>query len=446
MRKSLLASLLGIYAAFASATAIAATKPIKITIPCNKMGVKISQQLPLSIPNINAGYQGLSPVLQQCFDQFSWESFAALVWPVGADGKPLKNFTDPSTSTVWETYQGPLEIFSPSDAPVVPQNLKGIPVINPQGKFLQASGQPLLDKNKNFVVFEIKANSVEANYIKSNNLNTKAGQAKATSVDFPESVDHGATSPNSSVGSMEIKAAWRILDPATEDISRFFHKDALIYVKAENSSTGKEMFVHATVGLVGLHVIRKVARFQWIWSTFEQIDNTPDINGLSSNPSGLPANGKGFSFYNANCPMNVCNDNSMQSPAKGEQYKWAASAPYGSNYVFTDKSATPPATYGSQINRTVPVPDYTVAINSTWQSALAKQKSVWSNYRLIGSQWLSHTDGFPSTKFSVPFSLSNMTLESYDQSQFSCVSCHNFATINNGKVNADFSFMLNMAP
>src|SRR5262245_39278059 len=38
--------------------------------------------------SLEPGYDGLTPQDQRPFDNFSWQSFLALNWPAGADGKP----------------------------------------------------------------------------------------------------------------------------------------------------------------------------------------------------------------------------------------------------------------------------------------------------------------------------------------------------------------------
>ena len=43
-----------------------------------------------------------------------------------------------------------------------------------------------------------------------------------------------------------------------------------------------EKCTQRTMGLVGLHIVSKTpARPQWIWSTFEQVDNVPVVTGAT---------------------------------------------------------------------------------------------------------------------------------------------------------------------
>lgn len=401
-----------------------------------------SQTLPYDVSSqvSRVGYNGFNEPMQQCFDLYSWQSFVALNWPADASGNPIGSSIgdDPKAMRVWEHYEGVEEIFDrklfgkkKADAGIKPIHMmaKNSHVINPTGSFIEASGQPLIDKNLNYVVYEIKVNPEEVNFILTNNLNTKAGQAKAGNIDFP-----GGSDASQTVGSMEIKAAWRILDPKVDDVSRFYHRDALIYVKAENSATGKARYIPATLGLVGMHIIRKTEAFQWVWSSFEHVDNAPDVNDVTVKPAA-----NNYSFYNPACPIQVCQQNTPPTPVKGK-YTWAAQAPYAAAFAFKDSQGK---LYGSQIVRTTPVPAYTEQLNAIWRGAL--KGTVWENYRLIGSQWFAHSDGgVPPQQFPVPQAEANTTLESYDQSQFSCISCHINAETTANK-SADFSFILGLA-
>ena len=60
--------------------------------------------------------------------------------------------------------------------------------------------------------------------------------------------------------------------------------------------------VKKTLGLVGIHIGHKTAGSpQWVWSTFEQVDNVPD----ESKVSGTVA--PHYNFFNAackDCPVN----------------------------------------------------------------------------------------------------------------------------------------------
>jgi hypothetical protein len=297
----------------------------------------------------------------------------------------------------------------------------------------------MVDNNLNYLVYEVRLNPTEVGYILKNGLNTRAGQKKAPPVNFPASVAPGDTTPPTPgiPGSMEIKAAWKILS-GQDDPTQFYTRKATINVDAAHSVTGKPLKIQATLGLAGMHILYKPSHFGWIWSTFEQKNNAPDINDLGANK-----NFTGKNLYNHNCPSTTCFQNTLNPPAsKSGNYLWSATPPHASTAAFKDAGGKP--AFGTQTVRIVPVPDYTQAINALWQSKL--NGTVWANYQLIGSQWLGGTENprVPNSTFGVPYALSNMTMETYDQATASCISCHNMATTTAGKP-ADFSFLLQHA-
>lgn len=95
---------------------------------------------------------------------------------------------------------------------------------------------------------------------------------------FPHGVDTTAT-----VGSIEIKAAWRQLTMEEYESGRFVTSEILSYRK-QVTAPGDTVYFYQTVpatptanslpyGLVGLHIIHKTANFPtYVFATFEQVD------------------------------------------------------------------------------------------------------------------------------------------------------------------------------
>lgn len=412
--------------------------------------VNISSTLPLSVANsFLPGYQAFNVKDQPCFDMFSWQVFAALNWPADANGNPetgtnINIGSDPGNFRVWEYYDDTADVFGGSSkvkkvsakADKFPKGVKTIGKLSkvdgsagsPLSEFIEASGQPMVDNNLNYLVYEVRLNPTEVSYVMQNGLNTKKGQKTAPTVLFP------ASDPSTNAtGSMEIKAAWKILS-GTDQAAQFYTRKATINVDAAHSVSGKAFSVsNVSVGLIGMHILYKPSSFGWIWSTFEQVNNAPDINDLSVN-----ANFTGKNLYNHNCPSSTCFQNILNEQ---KTYKWSATPPYAATAAFKDGKGN---AFGTQTVRMVPIPDYTRAINALWQYKLSG--TVWANYQLIGSQWLGGTENTkaPNSTFGVPHALSNMTMETYDQASASCISCHNMATTTAGKP-ADFSFLLQHA-
>ena len=58
------------------------------------------------------------------------------------------------------------------------------------------------------------------------------------------------------------------------------------------------------IALVGLHIVTKTrSRPQWIWSSFEHVDNVPGLTREPKPPEGVP-----FSFYNPSGPQELTPD------------------------------------------------------------------------------------------------------------------------------------------
>jgi hypothetical protein len=295
-------------------------------------------------------------------------------------------------------------------------------------------GGPLSDVNMNYVLYEKKINPDEVTYLRTHRLNTIPGQMAADSADT--ALVFTAGRKDGPVGSMEVKAAWRVMMPS-DDSTTFYLRHGVIYVPARNSATGKEMCLNATVGLVGLHIIHKTDQFKgdWIWTTFEHEGNAPtctDSAGAGTCGGDRPH----WSFYNPACTGCVANT-PMQLRAGDSTFLWQPNTPYAGLYPQGGGN------YGVQVTRTQPIPAETEGVNTTWTARV--QNTVWSHYRLIGSQWMSGE----RSDVPVPTLLRNTALETYLPSNSSCLGCHQFAhTLSNAQgdsVFADFSFLLTMA-
>lgn len=309
---------------------------------------------------------------QRLFDILSWQMFISLNWPRDSSGEPMPNIAD-AGRTEWEDWKESFQIFKEDgSAPAAwgalderPRFFKNIP---PTTKVLyraskaeafnqrhetqdtideinQAFTAPIWDQNGNILRYEIRMNKVITDYIVKHELYNLDGQIAFSNalnkVDFPKST---RTKP----GVIEIKAAWKIIDPKNDLADRYYSIDAAVI-----DSTGS--FSIKKVGLVGMHIsTRSESSPQWIWATFEHVDN------LETNPLELH-NGKNIhpAFYDpscATCPVNL----------------------------LPDKNRTP---LKNQIQRVLPIPKATEALNKVVQAKLKSKGSVWQYYQLIGTQW-----------------------------------------------------------
>ena len=98
-----------------------------------------------------------------------------------------------------------------------------------------------------------------------------------------------------------------------------------------------------TVGLVGLHIVQRTpSRPQWIWSTFEQVDNVPPPDYVPPRPPALPS--QTFTF----------NDGTATPMPNG----------IPSNFIWSNakNAATPPQPVN--IQRLTPINQTTAATNA----------------------------------------------------------------------------------
>ncbi|MGC4086764.1 MAG: hypothetical protein QM756_02480 [Polyangiaceae bacterium] len=434
-----------------SASAASSAAPVPPPAP-----IVLSPNFPGDV-TVNNGQGGL-PAIQADFDVFSWNSFIAANWPPGPDGngdptKKIGGTPNGDNPTVWEGWISTANVFLPGgktpswDAkPVIPAACKaiskpGMRMVQQVGKtpgVLTDSTQPfktgpLIDQNGNFARFDIVINRPMFDYILANKLYSKAGQKAFTgTVKFP----CGAL--NGPVGAVMVKAAWKVLvDPAKER-SRFHSAEVLIYTPPSKSPKIDEKCVVGHVGLVGLHIAHKTNdAAQWVWSTFEQVDNAP--------PQSEAKTAKGpYNFFNASCG-DACPPENTAAPRP-----WNP----GVN--------NPNHTQVTRVN-TLLASEGFVPISADARNADAKKQlvgvnasSVWQFYHLDSTQWPTDTqlgkceakaanpNGTPAPTF-----LANTTLETFIQgtvpgTSSSCISCHGNAAMTNGAT-SDFTYVLQVA-
>jgi hypothetical protein len=423
-------------------------------------------------PALKDGYDGLTPQDQRPFDNFSWQSFLALNWPAGADGKPLPVPIGqyPAAPRVWMSYPRPVDVFhlnipgglqAQPDACAGVGDRPGLPVFQLMAKsdhvdpeldsFLQATHQPLIDRNVNFTLFDVRLNAVEASYIESQGLNTLGGQVQfkqaGKTVSFPLGYyQNDTTRTGGSAGAIEIKTAWRLLYPGKGDKPELFYSTpGLVYVRAADSETGRAFCFQGLLGLVGFHLIQRTTgpggqEQDWMWSTFEHVRNQPealnaaDPTSAKPGPTDCVAPPRApdiYSYYQTLCSGPGCKPNTAPTPEPNGRYLWASTPPYARRYANGGK-------YGTQVVRCWKIYPETAELNRAFQQKLAG--TVWANYRLINTQWQSHKDS-PEVIGQVPRFLSNPVQETYIQPHASCLQCHGGAKTAVGQ-DANFSFLL----
>lgn len=367
---------------------------------------------------------------QTPLDLFSWQTFLALNWPSDVQGKPKGSIYNDNLSAlrVWEHYRDPLEVFGYVNHPLFlhlnaakqdnnkflymtsksPRNLlEKLPI----GSFDEADGLPLVDRNMNFTLFEIKLNHVEDTFITNNNLISVDGIYKYTQTGFQLPASDTLTN---APGMMEIKAAWRILT-ASDDPALFYCRNAVIYVDSLHTFNHKALLIpNVKVGLVGMHIIRHttLTGSNLIWSSFEHVNNDPD--SLAVVDTSIR-----WSYYNPACT--ACTVNTAPPHVAGDdgRYIWQLTQPYAGFYSAAMNGS------GTQVKRVNKIFKYTDSVNQKFRTKMAG--TVWANYKLIGSQWMIGGEG-PKTTAAPPL-MANTVQETYIQASASCIGCHSFASV-----------------
>jgi hypothetical protein len=409
--------------------------------------------------DLTFGGVGTLAGLQEDFDILSWNSFISLNWPPGPDGigDPAKKIgQDGDNPAVWEDFANVDAVFLPDGAEPewgasgeVPPACKklykpGMKVLQQVGKtptVLTANSQPfntgpLIDQNGVYTRFEIVVNKPMFDYIVANKLYSKAGQqAFAQPADFPCG-SNPAPGNNGTEGAIMVKAAWMVIDAAQKE--RFHSSQALVYSPATENPKVPASCSMQTIGLVGLHIAHKTSSAsQWVWSTFEHIDNAPTEEEVKSGKLE-----KSYNYYDPSCPADKCVPN--QVPPRPWIPSQASS--YHSQVVRI---------YSFRGNEFAPAS--AVARNADARPLLASvnPKSVWTNYELISTQWPTNPGENCAEKpgdqlgHPAPIFLANSTLETYIQGMVpnvssSCIECHNNAATTSGKP-SDFTYVLQRA-
>jgi hypothetical protein len=360
--------------------------------------------VPASPPAAQAG--------ESDFAVYSWQMFVALNWPELNGQRGVPNCRKPlgaAGATVWQSYRRVESIFlpdaknpgswnTPLSRPLLLQDSKASQAVlqSALGGVLQPVGGWLIDQRTHPTYYEIADNRISYDYIVKNDLYNGNVVNADRPIAFPD-------------GTMEVKASWRILTPK-DDRSRYLTMAATVATfDSQGRPKGK---TSALLGLVGLHIIVKPTGFpQWIWSTFEQVDN------LVAPPRGLA------SYLDPKAPAGAVN----QSPCQPGVLPCTPKA--GATFQTPD-----PLTRMTPVSRAVDL------INKTVQAKFGA--TFVKYYELVGTQWPSDPSD-PGNPLGTPTPnvLANVTMESYIQPTSSCMACHSTAVSGSNRYKSDFSFL-----
>ena len=186
------------------------------------------------------------------------------------------------------------------------------------------------------------------------------------------------------------------------------------------------------MGLAGLHLVQKTpGRPQWIWSSFEQVDNVP--------PSRMDAPGK-FTFHDSG----------------------AAGMPSENPLPPVPLAPQPVQPFNVVRFAEAPIHPKTALTNLLYERKL--KGTVWEYYQLVVTQWPrlegdqsvpvpAAQNGDVSNTFpgiGAVSAFANIAMETFDQGrpQLGCMSCHNRAPMTGDFMRSvlDHAFPANLAP
>ncbi|KAB2910843.1 MAG: hypothetical protein F9K40_01855 [Kofleriaceae bacterium] len=187
----------------------------------------------------------------------AWIMFLYVNWPAkaGERGVPDPGGTLGATPTVFQTWKEVHEVYLAGGAAPQPWD-DGGPSGPPTLSLTEIDGTTLTDVNGNPITYTVAMNQGAFDYIVSRALYGWNGQAAlrqtgAAPVAFPASA-------------MEVKAAWKILDPVADKDRMDHYLVAQAILPPANTKVA--------VGLTALHITSK-ALPSWVWISFEQIEN-----------------------------------------------------------------------------------------------------------------------------------------------------------------------------
>ena len=306
------------------------------------------------------------------FHQWSWETFiwaTDFYWKYGP-GEKITGVRSPR----FLSMHTPAELSGTRDAADGKLRLKLSPRLLKPGsrieKFRQAGSEGILvDLQHNAVLYSVHMNDAYFDFVKKSYGRTPYDKV-SPSEPFP-------------LGAAVFKASWKIVPGASD---QFFTTQALVPVLAKKDGkvviTGSQT---AMVALVGLHVVGRTEDHpEFIWGSFEQVNNAPALPDPADFDSAKPVSGKSYTFYTAGTPADQCNQMIRGNTITGGKFAKV-------NNVFRQYARG---------GETVLTPEQFDGINSQAQgqmrALLHKQEpdipaypleTVWANYMLIGTVW-----------------------------------------------------------
>jgi hypothetical protein len=385
---------------------------------------------PASAPPADICGSGDSPT---DFYAFSWQIFKFLVWPAsGQRGIPdtAQKITDKGPTT-FESLKADWEIFRQnaerpadwttfpgsadpcSNHPEIEPGALVLATFNKFGNIIEGELGPavhvLVAQNRTYVRYQAAYNKAAFDTIFNSQLYDPAQVGHLDEAPDGKPVPAKARQP---AGALTVKSAWiELPGPNPINPSRFYVRE-----KAWVQNPANHTCSQTDVGLVGLHIVYKSpSRPQWIWSTFEHVDNVPEP---------LPEPRRSYTF----------NDGSNTAMTRGPEDAFKIPLPKGAQ-----GPGDPPRPY--QVQRLQPIKADAENLNRIQHQKLASLDSVWRNYQLVMTQWSEigmapdHDANavIPNPSCAGPnmSATANTTMETFFQApancsfRLTCMGCHN---------------------
>lgn len=170
----------------------------------------------------------------------------------------------------WTGWKSVEQVYLPNGAAPKPWGDPPPPDVRPLQNAPEISGHCARSADGKPLLYDVLMNEPTFEYIVDRQFYSRAGQINffndqnAPIVEFPWDA-------------LEIKTVWLILDPKSPSVSRYYTINASFV-------DDKGVVQNVLVGLAGMHISSKAIP-NWVWATFEQIDNasttlTPVVNPI----------------------------------------------------------------------------------------------------------------------------------------------------------------------
>ena len=353
---------------------------------------------------IDKDFQGNSNC---AFHQWAWHTFLALMSP--ADTSDLNG------ARVFEKLAYPADLFLPGGPT---QGYPGRPAGGGPVYSLNQAGpndNALFDQNDQLVYYSVFLNQAYWDFVtEPDNLYYELSKL--------QSPNPGAKFP---VGTLELKVSWRVASAGSEVYienadQSYYVIDANVptYAVMNNRVVATEGTREVKLAMVGMHVVGVVeGHFEFIWATFEQLDNAPNSASGSNPATEGPFDGTGpWSLYKAGTPSDQTN--MFDTSAPSARANITRLDPWG----------------GGDSENTNNI----IALNKSVWDQLPPSRQLLKNYFEAGAIWTTGALPLNNAGFEDPAAtlkgsfradntqagIANTTMETFTQFQ-NCFYCHN---------------------